>query len=88
MPAVLNIGCHHFFFASTTNAAKVADLLNKSVPVEHNFGRGREPNTYNTRPADSYEIGIELKMTKQRKPKSPYKALPEQTHPNNEYHQK
>lgn len=88
MPAVLNIGCHHYFFPSTTNAAKVADLLNKASHVDRQFGRGHDPDTYTLPRKDHYTPDIELKMTKQSKPLPATKSLPESTIPNNEYHQK
>jgi hypothetical protein len=77
MPAVLNIGCHHYFFTATANAAKVADLLNKATLVDRQFGRGHEPDTYTLPRKNEYIPSIELQMTKQSKPKSAQLALPE-----------
>jgi hypothetical protein len=83
MPAVLNINCYYFFFDSTINAAKVADLLNRATLVDHDY----RANSYRLPDKDDRPISIDIKMTSQKKPAPAKLALPEKVPSNNEFHQ-
>lgn len=85
MPAVLNIGHNYYFFTSTANAAKVADLLHKATEVSRDYKTA--PDTYRELGPNDYSHVIEMTMTRQQKPASSLKALPESVTSNNEYYQ-
>lgn len=88
MPAVLTAGFYNYFFKSTANAAKVAELLNNAEPVDIQIGKGGDPDIYTQMKKKNYSADISLMMTKQTKPIPSAKAPSETTTENTACHKK